>query len=137
MGRPPAWFGNYFCYNASAINPISTPPPCQKDSSSTHYTLKNYVTFTKFSPTYQQFLSTITKVVEPRFYHEVVKDEKWRKAMAEEISALEKNETCVIKNLPPGKKPISCKWISRVKYNLDSTVEQHKARLVIHWQSPS
>jgi len=41
-----------------------------------HYPLKNYVTYKKFSSSHQQFLAAITKVVKPRFYHEVVQNER-------------------------------------------------------------
>ena len=51
--------------------------------------------------------------------------------MAEEIRALEKNGTWVLQDLPPGKKPISCKWVYRVKYNSDDSIQRFKARLVI------
>ena len=51
--------------------------------------------------------------------------------MAEEIRALEKNDTWTIESLPPGKKPISCKWVYRVKYKSDGSIERYKARLVI------
>ena len=37
--------------------------------------------------------------------------------MAEEIKALENNQTWEIVDLPHGKRPISCKWIYLVKYN--------------------
>ena len=30
-----------------------------------------------------------------------------------------------------GKKPISCKWVYRVKYNPDGTIQRFKAHLVI------
>ena len=52
--------------------------------------------------------------------------------MAEEIQALEKNDTWVLQDLPPGKKPISCEWVYRVKYNSNERIQRFKARLVIH-----
>lgn len=32
--------------------------------------------------------------------------------------------------LPPHKQPIGCKWVYKIKLNLDGTVERYKARLV-------
>ena len=52
--------------------------------------------------------------------------------MAKEIQALEKNDSWVLQDFPLGKKPISCKWVYRVKYNSDGTIQQFKACLVIH-----
>lgn len=51
--------------------------------------------------------------------------------MAEEIHALEENKTWIIEELPPGKKPINCKWVYRVKYKFDGTIERFKAHLVV------
>ena len=47
------------------------------------------------------------------------------------IKALEDNTTWEIVDLPPGNRPISCKWVYRVKYNFDGTIQRYKARLVI------
>lgn len=52
--------------------------------------------------------------------------------MKEEIRALEDNGTWTIEDLPMGKKAIGCKWIYKIKYNADGSIERHKARLVIH-----
>jgi len=60
-------------------------------------------------------LAAITKVVEPRFFHEAIQDPNWREAMNKEIDALELNDTWTIEELPPGKKPINCKWVYKVK----------------------
>ena len=50
--------------------------------------------------------------------------------MDKEIQALEKNHTWELTPLPPGKTPIGCKWIYKVKLNPDGTVERYKTRLV-------
>ncbi len=44
--------------------------------------------------------------------------------------SLQKNHTWILSDLPPGKKPISCKWIYKVKYHTDGTLDKYKARLV-------
>ena len=51
--------------------------------------------------------------------------------MAKKIEALELNNTWSIEDLPPGKKAINCKWVYKVKYNSDGSLERYKARLVI------
>jgi len=49
---------------------------------------------------YENLLAFSTKVQEPKYFHEAVKDALWWKAMAEDNA------------LPPGKKSISCKWFT-------------------------
>ncbi|GJV47538.1 zinc finger, CCHC-type containing protein [Tanacetum coccineum] len=41
------------------------------------------------------------------------------------------NNTLVLADLPPGCKPLSCKWIFKRKLKVDGTIEKFKARLVI------
>ena len=50
--------------------------------------------------------------------------------MDKEIEALEVNNTWTLTPLPPGKSTIGYKWVYRVKYLLDGTIERYKARLV-------
>ncbi|PNX60300.1 hypothetical protein L195_g060117, partial [Trifolium pratense] len=50
--------------------------------------------------------------------------------MKEEIDALNANNTWYIVDLPKGKVPIGCKWVYRVKYHANGSIERYKARLV-------
>ncbi|PKI50616.1 hypothetical protein CRG98_029003 [Punica granatum] len=50
--------------------------------------------------------------------------------MTEEIKALESNGTWTIEHLPPGKRPIDCKWVYKIKRRADGSIERYKARLV-------
>ena len=57
-------------------------------------------------------------------------DLKGKKAMAAEHESLMKNQTWDLTPLPSGKKPIGCKWVYKVKYKADGTLDKYKARLV-------
>jgi hypothetical protein len=50
--------------------------------------------------------------------------------MNSELQALIDNQTWSLVPLPPGKHPISCKWVYRIKRNADGSVVRYKARLV-------
>ena len=51
--------------------------------------------------------------------------------MRKEIQALEENGTWTVEDLPVGKKAIGSKWVYKIKYNSDGSIERCKARLVI------
>ncbi|GKV07537.1 hypothetical protein SLEP1_g19297 [Rubroshorea leprosula] len=67
---------------------------------------------------------------DPLTYEEAVKEEKWQKAMAEEIGSIERNQTWELIDLPEGHKIIGVKWIYKTKLKENGTVDKFKARLV-------
>jgi len=68
---------------------------------------------------------------EPQCYEEAVLHSGWQEAMDKEFQALFDNHTSDIVPLPVGKKPIACKWVYKIKYKADGTIERFKARLVV------
>ncbi|CAH9106113.1 unnamed protein product [Cuscuta epithymum] len=75
--------------------------------------------------------SAISSDKEPSTFREAVSDPQWREAMQREIDALERTGTWQIQDLPPGKKPIFCKWVYKIKYRSDGSIDRYKARLVV------
>jgi hypothetical protein len=67
---------------------------------------------------------------EPINYVDALTDKKWKQAMIEELSAIEKNQTWEMVVLPAGKKAIAVKWVFKLKLNPDGSVAKYKARLV-------
>lgn len=51
--------------------------------------------------------------------------------MSKEFDALNANDTWIITDLPKGKKPISCKWVYKIKYRTNGEFERCKGRLVV------
>ena len=58
-------------------------------------------------------------------------DPRWQEVTQAEIDALKANNTWVMCPLPPGKVPIGCKWVYKVKLKVEGFVERYKARLVV------
>ncbi|CAL2238958.1 unnamed protein product [Prunus armeniaca] len=63
-------------------------------------------------------------------FAKAVLDPHWKEAMYSELHALESNHTWTITTLPPGKEPIGCKWVYKIKHRSDGSIERYKARLV-------
>ncbi|GKU90158.1 hypothetical protein SLEP1_g4195 [Rubroshorea leprosula] len=67
---------------------------------------------------------------DPLTYEEAVKEEKWQKAMTEEIGSIERNQTWKLTDLPEGHRTIGVKWIYKTKLKENGEVDKFKARLM-------
>ena len=57
-------------------------------------------------------------------------DANWRRAMLEEMKAIEENETWELVDPPLGCRPIDLKWVYKVKQDECDAIVKHKARLI-------
>ena len=119
---------------------VQQPEP-ELRKSKRHRTPKN------FGPEFQLYLIEGTRnevsdqysycfVVEgdPNTFEEAMKSQDvafWKEAINDEMDSIMGNNTWVLVDLPPGCKPLGCKWIFKRKMKVDGTIEKFKARLVI------
>eukprot|EP00253_Pinus_taeda_P014834 PITA_14834 len=75
-------------------------------------------------------MANLHNIFEPQTYSEAKGISEWEQAMDAEFQSLQKNHTWILSDLSEGKKPISCKWLYKVKYKADGTLDKYKARLV-------
>ena len=67
---------------------------------------------------------------EPKTVKQALTNDYWLSAIQQEYDALMKNNTWALVSLPPKRQAIGCKWVYRVKENVDGFVNRFKARLV-------
>jgi hypothetical protein len=126
--EPPGYLRDYYCYAAN-INPTCTKLN-HSNSSGKFYPITNFLSYDCFSPKYQAYLAALTINEEPKNYAEAVQKSEWREAMAQELKALEENDTWDLAFPPEGKKIVGCRWVYKVKYKASGEIEKYKARLV-------
>ena len=77
-------------------------------------------------------ISTVVDLTttEPAIYKSALKVLVWFNAMKNELNALYSQKTWSLVDLPPHKNLVWCKWIFKVKRNVDGSIAGHKTRLV-------
>lgn len=63
-------------------------------------------------------------------FSNAVKDERWKEAMDAEMSALHSNRTWILVQPNPSMNVLSCKWVSRQKFDESGNIKCFEARLV-------
>ena len=72
-------------------------------------------------------------ILELKTYFEALNNKDvphWKNAMETELSSIYKNNTWTIVMLPPGRTPIGCRWVYKIKLNHNGTIQCFKTRLV-------
>ena len=120
VSKPPSYLRDFHCNLASSL----------PTSSTSHYPISQFLSSDSLSPQYRNFILSVSSSFEPQFYHQAVQFPHWRATMKAELDAREMNNTWTVTSLPTGKHSIGCKWIFKIKYRSDGSIERHKARLV-------
>ncbi|KAG7593249.1 Retrotransposon Copia-like N-terminal [Arabidopsis thaliana x Arabidopsis arenosa] len=113
--KPPAHLKDYHCYSSSSDIP---------------YPISSSISYSQLSPTHLSYINNITKIPIPHNFKEAHESKEWCEAVDKEIGAMESTNTWEIATLPPGKKPVGCKWVFTLKFLADGSLERYKARLV-------
>ncbi|GAA0155859.1 transmembrane signal receptor [Lithospermum erythrorhizon] len=115
----------------STSYPISSPDVTPQAGSTTNI----HVMTTRgkagiFKPKVVTSLSVVVNKLDPYYvpFSEAIRISHWQKAMSAEYTTLMHNQTWDLVPPDPTHNLIGCKWICRVKLNLDGTIERHKAR---------
>ncbi|XP_073104431.1 uncharacterized protein [Elaeis guineensis] len=77
-------------------------PARLKDGVEYKYDITNFVSYESLSPSYQNFIASLSSVSIPKNWKVAKEDPKWKAVMLEEIRALEKNNTWEFVSLPAG-----------------------------------
>ncbi|CAM8883274.1 unnamed protein product [Rhodiola kirilowii] len=116
ISKVPAWTKDYVC---NTLTKVTSP-----------HLIENFISYTKCSSQHQHFSMQISELKEPASFNQAHTDPNWMAAMKKEITALEENNTWVLTSLPDGKTLVDCKWVYKLKFKSDGTLERYKARLV-------
>ena len=109
------------------------PPTTQPTEEQRRYPTRNRTAPTRFGLTQNSAQANFVQINEPLSLPEAMSGcnrDDWKSAMDSEMTSLRENETWKLPPLPAGRTAIGCRWLYKMKYNVDGTVHRFKARLV-------
>lgn len=120
----------HFSPQANLTSPSSSLSEGLHATSGIPFPLSYSLSYTKLSSSFRAFTDSISSQTEPASYGEAIKDPNWCQAMQDELTALELNHNWSLTTLPSHKEAIGYRWVYKIKYNSDGTIERYQARLI-------
>ncbi|KAM2039353.1 hypothetical protein ACFX1T_012806 [Malus domestica] len=128
--HPPRYLQQYHIDATLPSRSLPSSNSALPNTGGTSHPLFTVLSYDRLSPTHCAFTTSISVATEPRSFAQASSDPKWRLAMEHELATLEANDTWSLQPLRLGKKPVGCKWVYKIKFNSDGSIERYKARLV-------
>jgi len=79
---------------------------------------------------HDRYHALVAQVAEPSSFPEAAQHHVWVKAMVEEHSAIMTNDVWEVVLRPKDKSVVGSRWIYKIKYATNESVEKYKARFV-------
>ena len=109
---------------------FNSPAPDLRRSTRPRETSSRLREFVTTVTTVDEFINFIHSTDEPLHFRDAASNPLWVQAMTEEMEAISQNQTWILVDPPLGCKPISAKWIYKIKSGPDGSSPRYKARLV-------
>ncbi|GJR79245.1 cysteine-rich receptor-like protein kinase 8 [Tanacetum coccineum] len=110
---------------------IHYKPPSQINFTQSKHHISHFINYHNITkPSTLHLINSLNTEKEPTSYKQASKHPKWVEAMNKELDALESNNTWELTLLPPSKQATGSKWVYKIKYKSDGSVERYKGRLV-------
>lgn len=90
----------------------------------------DFISYTNLYESRKLFNLNIYNIKEPTYYTSSIIDPIWKQAISNELKSLNDTKTWDITTLPPNKRSIGCKWIFKLKFNHNGTIERYKVQLI-------
>jgi hypothetical protein len=118
--------------SSSFIEDVPSSPPIEPSSltnSSPERLVRRSHCLHRPPDCYSSLAFIVTALSESASYRDAILHLEWQHAMAD-IAALEQTGMWDLVPYPPHVRPITCKWVYKVKTRSDGSLERYKARLV-------
>ena len=81
---------------------------------------------------FASYIAMVTNIVEtePSSYEDASTQSVWRESMAKEYASIMKNDVWEVVPRSEGKSVVISRWLYKIKYAADGSIEKYKARFV-------
>ena len=105
-------------------------PSHPRRSTRARHPVDRWISYNTFTLDFQLFMTSLHKQTEPKCYSQASQNSRWIEAMNEEMEALNECQTWEVVPRPRDKNVVGSKWVYKIKYKPDGSIDRYKARLV-------